>query len=140
MLGSVEEDTVMINASGSAQYSECIKMCQATSAGNNNILNICSQGCIDKYTAEKGGNTSSVLEGTASVINALAGIFGTYTYGKQGQTYSPAGSVVGDFPLDEESPEQKNKKRNSIIIGVGVVLVIGIGAFLVIRNANKDGE
>jgi hypothetical protein len=119
---------------------------------NELMLKACGEDTYSNLTAEetialkeaqakKGQNVGTILEGSANLVNALGGLYGTYIASKTG---GYVGTGTGGFgntppPTPEESEEAKAKRtRNAWIIGGVSVVIIGVIVIFAIKNKDNN--
>lgn len=143
MLGKYAEES-MLSASGQPKNAtQCKQVCDTTFAGDGAGMAVnrlaCYNRCATQFTqAKEQQNAGTILEGSASLLNALSGLYGTYLMGKTGSTYSPQLSNVSDYgiPTVEDEEASRKRKRNTwIIAGVGVA-ALGTILYFSFRNKN----
>lgn len=85
---------------------------------------------------EKKQDAGAILQGSANVINAIGGIYGTYIAAKTGNSFIPTGEMDrgSDVPAEDDEMERKRKRNTWIIAGVGLVAVAGILFFTLREN------
>jgi len=143
MLGTYAQESMMYASGQPKNATECKQVCDTTFAGEgvNMAMNRmgCYKKCADRFTtAKEKQDAGSILEGSASLVNALSGLYGTYVMGKSGSTYSPALSNVSDFGIptpEDEATAQRRKRNTWIIAGVGVV-ALGAVLYFSLRKPN----
>lgn len=142
MLGKYAEES-MLYARGPKNITECKQVCDTTYVGNGAGMAVnrlsCYNRCANQFTQGKDKqDAGSILEGSASVLNALSGLYGTYMMGKSGGAYSPGLSNVSDYGIptvEDEAAAQRRKRNTWIIAGVGVV-ALGAVLYFSLRKPN----
>lgn len=143
MLGTYANESMMYASGQPKNAAECKQVCDTTFAGEGVNMAMgrmsCYRKCADQFTeAKEKQDAGSILEGSASLVNAISGLYGTYVMGKAGSTYSPTLSNVSDYGLTtpEDDADAKRRKRNTwIIAGVGAV-ALGAVLYFSLRKPN----
>lgn len=136
--GTIVEQELFSNLSG----------CEADCYGLSGLAKRrCLRDCQDSGNstgAAKGVNTENlggILSGIAELVNAGGSIYATHVSQQSGQLIPnfnyPAGTFntppVAGFPQgDEELRRRRN--RNTILIGVGVVAILGVAAYFTLKK------
>lgn len=138
-MGNTEQiikDELFLNAKG---LSECEADCYGlTGSKFNRCVRECQSGSVEKSTSGGGGNLAGILSGFAELVNAGGGIYATHIASKGGSyipNYNYDTNTMGGagYPMMDDE-EKRKRNRNTVLIGVGILAVIGVAGYFLLKK------